>query len=99
MLEYTHEVVCEYNIMHGIEVWVCGEARNEFGKIHSRLCKKIMAVPNCAANGFAEIELGRESRRGKCIGRTLKYRTGSCVWVQISGKGQKTHMSMRRWTV
>ena len=51
--------------MYGIEVWACGEARIEYGKIHSRLCKKIMGVTNCAANGFAEIELGRDSRRGK----------------------------------
>jgi len=54
MLEITHEVVCEYNIMHGIEAWACGEARSEFGKIHSRLCKKIMGVPHCTANRFAE---------------------------------------------
>ena len=74
-------MVCEYNIMYGIEVWECGEARNEFGMIHSRLCKKIMDVPNCAANGFAEIELGRESRRGKCIGRTVKY----WYWIMCLG--------------
>ena len=64
MLQNIYKVVCEYNIMYGIEVWACGEARIEYGKIHSRLCKKIMGVTNCAANGFAEIELGRDSRRG-----------------------------------
>jgi hypothetical protein len=29
-------------------------------KVCSRFCKKIMAIPNCATNGFAEIEIGRE---------------------------------------
>ena len=81
MLEITHEVVCEYNIMHGIEAWACGEARSEFGKIHSRLCKKIMGVPHCTANRFAENELGIESRRGKCIGRTVKY----WYWITCQG--------------
>jgi hypothetical protein len=29
---------------------------------NSQFCKKIMQLPNCATNGFAEAELGRESR-------------------------------------
>jgi hypothetical protein len=33
--------------------------------IHGRLCKKILGIPRFAANGFAETELGRDSRRGK----------------------------------
>jgi len=33
-----------------------------------------MGIPNCAVNGMAEVELGRQSRRGKCIGQILKYR-------------------------
>ena len=32
-----------------------------------------MGIPNSAASGFAERELGRESRRGKCTGQILKY--------------------------
>jgi hypothetical protein len=73
MLQNIYEVVREYNnIMYGIEVWACDEAWREFGMIHSRLCKKEMSIPNCAANGFAEIEPGRESRRVKCIGRVVK---------------------------
>jgi hypothetical protein len=36
-----------------------------------------MDVPKYAANGFAEIELGRESKRGKYMGRIVKY------WYQI----------------
>jgi hypothetical protein len=36
-----------------------------------------MGVPNYAANGFTKIELGRESRRGKYMGRIVIY------WYQI----------------
>ena len=36
-----------------------------------------MGIPNCAMNGLVEMALGRESRRGKCIGQILKY------WYQI----------------
>jgi hypothetical protein len=41
-------------------------------KVHSRFCKK-MGVLICAASGSAEMELGRESRRGKCIGQIVRY--------------------------
>ena len=30
-----------------------------------------MFVLNCAANGFAEMELDRDSRRGKCKGHVV----------------------------
>jgi hypothetical protein len=42
-----------------------------------------MGVPNCAANGFAEMELGRESRRGKCLGLILKY--WHCIMFRDGG--------------
>jgi hypothetical protein len=32
-----------------------------------------MASPRCAENGAAEIELGRDSKRGKTMSLTLKY--------------------------
>jgi len=41
------------------------EAWKEVDNVHRGFCKKLMGVPNCVANGFAETELGRESRRGK----------------------------------
>jgi hypothetical protein len=52
-------------MMYGIELWGVYDAWKETDKIHGRFCKKISCVPRCAANGAAEIELGRESRRGK----------------------------------
>jgi hypothetical protein len=48
------------------------DAWKEIDKIHGRFCKKILGVPRCAANGAAEIELGRD-RRGKTMSLTLKY--------------------------
>jgi len=32
-----------------------------------------MGILNCTASVFGEVELGRESRRGKCIGQTVIY--------------------------
>jgi hypothetical protein len=43
------------------------DAWKELDKVHGRFCKKLTGIPNYAANGYAEMELGRESRRGKCI--------------------------------
>jgi hypothetical protein len=63
--------------MYGIEVWSLSEAWKELDKVYHRVYKKLMGIPNCAVNGLAEMELGRESRRGKRIGQILKY------WCQI----------------
>ena len=30
-------------------------------------------VSNCAANGFTEMEICRESKRGTCIGHIIRY--------------------------
>jgi hypothetical protein len=73
MLENVYEMACESKIMYGIEVWGLNGAWKEVDKVHSIFCKKTIGVPNCAANGFAEMELGRESRRSRCLGRILKY--------------------------
>jgi len=67
-------MLCESKFMYAIQVSRLSEAWKEVGNAHRRFCKKWMGVPNCAANGFAGIELGRESRRGK---NTVNY------WYQI----------------
>jgi hypothetical protein len=41
--------------------------------IHSRFCKKVEGIPRCAANGTAEVKLGRDNMRGKIMSLTLKY--------------------------
>lgn len=73
MLENTYEMVCEAQIMYGIEVWGLNEAWKDLDKFHSRFFKKLMGLPNCAASGFAETELSRESRRGKYVEQIVKY--------------------------
>jgi hypothetical protein len=73
VLENIYEMVCESKIMYGIEVWGLNGAWKEVDRVHSIFCKKIIGIPNCAANGFVEMELGRESSRSKCLGRILKY--------------------------
>jgi hypothetical protein len=71
ILEYIHENMCESMIICGIVVWGLKEACKELDTYHSRFCKKLMCILNCAANGFAEMELDRESRRGKCKGHVI----------------------------
>jgi hypothetical protein len=62
MLQNIHEMVCESKIAYGIEVWGLSVACKEYEKVQSRLCKKSMVTLNCAVNGFAEMELGRQKR-------------------------------------
>jgi hypothetical protein len=73
MLENIYEMVSESSMMYGIELWGVYDAWKLTDKIHGRFCKKILGVPQCAANGAAEIELGRDSKRGKTMSLTLKY--------------------------
>jgi hypothetical protein len=73
MLQNIYEMISESSMMCDIELWGVYDAWTEIDKIHGRFCKKILGVPRCAANGAAEIELGRDRRRGKIISLTLKY--------------------------
>jgi hypothetical protein len=73
MLENIYEMISESSMMYGIKLWGVYDALKETDKIHGRFCKKILGLPRCAANGAAEIELGRDSRRGKTMRLTLKY--------------------------
>jgi hypothetical protein len=76
----------------------------ERNKYHSRLYKKLNGTPNCAANRFAEMELGRDSRRGKCIGQIVKY-WYRIMWLDVENpvkqcyELQKRNMNMRSWTI
>jgi hypothetical protein len=73
MLENIYEMISECGMMYGTELWGVHDAWEETDKIHGKFCEKILGVPRCAANGAAEIELGRDSRRGKTMSLTLKY--------------------------
>jgi hypothetical protein len=63
-----------------------------------------MGVPNCAAIGFAKMELGRESVRGKCVGQIVKYwcwivRLDIEDLVKQCYEWPKRNMSMRSWSL
>ena len=77
ILENRCEILCESKIIYGIEVWRLSKAWKELDKVHYRFCKKLMGISNCTMNELVEMELGRESRRGNCVGQILKY------WFQI----------------
>ena len=59
-------MVCESKIVCGIEIGRLNGTWKEVDKIHSKFYKRLIGIQNYAANGFAEVELDRESRRGKC---------------------------------
>jgi hypothetical protein len=65
---------------------------------------KIIGIPNCAANEFAEMELCRESRRGKCLGQILKYWSHvMCLEMEEPIKQlcewQKCNMGVKSWAM
>jgi hypothetical protein len=66
-LENIYETLCVSRIMYGVELWGLDEAWKEVDRIHGRFCKKILGLPRCVANGMTEMELGRDSRRGKAM--------------------------------
>jgi hypothetical protein len=57
----------------GVEIWGLEERWKGTDVIQGRICKKVLRIPRFAANGAVELELGRDSRRGKmlCHLRTL----------------------------
>jgi hypothetical protein len=66
------EIVFKSKIIYGIEVWGLTEAWKEFDKVRGRF-QKLMGIPHCADSGFAEMELGGESRGGMLMRQAVKY--------------------------
>ena len=56
-----------------VEVWRLNETRKETDTAHGRLFKKLSDLPKISASGIAEIELGRDNRKGKCMGFRENY--------------------------
>jgi hypothetical protein len=73
LLENVYEMVCESRMMYGVEIWGNEEEWKEIDKIHGRMCKTFLGIPRFAANGVAELELGRGSRRCKVMITLVKY--------------------------
>ena len=69
--------------------------------------KGLTEIPNCAANGFVEMGVGRQSRRGECIGELVKcwYRMTCLDPEQTGGEknsvtnGRRVIMNARNWTM
>jgi hypothetical protein len=61
MLLNKHKT-CESKIVYRLLVWGVREA--------------LLVIPNCAGNGFARREPGRDSRSGKCIIQVLGFMSG-----------------------
>jgi hypothetical protein len=55
----------------------------ELCKVHGRSCKKLTEIPNCAANGFVEMGVGRQSRRAEYIGEIVK------CWYRMTSLDQE----------
>jgi hypothetical protein len=73
LLGNVYETVCGSRLMYGAEIWGLDEGWKEIDIIHGRLCKKLLGIPRFATIGVAEIELGRDSRRGKVLCLAVKY--------------------------
>jgi hypothetical protein len=73
MMDSIYEMLCESKIMYGIQVWGLNKAWKELGKVHSGSCNKLMGVVKCAVSGFAKMEVGRQSTRGKGIEQIVEY--------------------------
>jgi hypothetical protein len=73
ILENVYEMLSESRTMYGIEMRGLEVRWKEIDKIHSIFCKIILGMPTSAANNVAELELGRDSRRGKVLRTIAKY--------------------------
>jgi hypothetical protein len=73
ILENVCEMLSESRTMYCIEMLGLDGEWKYIDKIHSRLCKLILGAPRFAANSVAELELGRDNRRGKVLSTVAKY--------------------------
>jgi hypothetical protein len=73
ILENIYEMLSESRTMYGIKMRGLDEGLKEIDKIHSRFCRIILGVPRFAANNVAELELCRDSTRGKVMSTISKY--------------------------
>jgi hypothetical protein len=78
-MENIYEMVCESKIMYGIQVQGLSDIWKELDKVICRFCKKLMGLPSCAANGFAEMELWRD-RVGEACGTGSKILVSGYVY-------------------
>ena len=61
----------------------------ELCKVHGTFCKKLTETPNCAANGFAEMRVGRESRKRRVHKTDREVLTPNDVFRSRRAGGKK----------
>jgi len=62
---------------------VRNEAWKETDNVYGHFCKKLLGVPSCAAIGFSEMELSRETRRCNVTGLKILISDFVCVYVCV----------------
>jgi hypothetical protein len=77
ILDNVYEMIIESKMTYGVETWGLEEAWEETDKIHRRFCKKLIQVSRSAVNGAAELEFGRNDRRGEVLCAWVEY------WIRI----------------
>jgi hypothetical protein len=58
------------------------KAWRQIGEVYGKFCKKLMGVLSYAANGFGEMERGRETRRGKIMRQNILVSDYVCSYVR-----------------
>jgi hypothetical protein len=82
-----YEILSESRKMIGIEMWGLQGGWKEIYKIH-RFCKIMLGMPRSAADNMTELELRRDSRRGKVLSTIAKY------WPRLLGMDSGNSKSM-----
>jgi hypothetical protein len=88
--------------MYGIDMWGLDGGWEESDKIYSRVCKIILGIPRFAEKNMAELELGRNSRRGKVLSTIAKYwflflRMGSLEIERACYEWQINNLNVDGW--
>lgn len=79
-----HEMMC-YQMLYKVEIWGPEEEWKVIDMFEGRFCEKVVRKPGCVVNAVADLDLGRDSWRGKiCLVRYLgKELARSCYEWQV----------------
>jgi hypothetical protein len=73
VLEQLDNTLVESRMMTGVEIWGLEDGWKETGKFQELFCKRVMGMPNTAANGACVKELGRTNRKEKVLETVLRH--------------------------
>jgi hypothetical protein len=72
-LQNMYGTICESRLVYRAEVWGLEEGWEEINRVQGSSCRNVSGIPRCAANGVAELKLGRESTRRNILSFVAKY--------------------------